>query len=64
MQHIFSPKLIERCQRIFKEKSGLDVSEDQAEMYLEKLAQLGLLMIKLPALCKKNKSITKQLWNP
>lgn len=53
MQAVFSPKLIERCQRIFKEKSGQEISVDQAEMYLEKLARLGLLMVKLYTKTKK-----------
>lgn len=53
MQHIFSPELIERCQRIFKKKSGQDISVDQADMYLEKLARLGLLMTKFYTTKKK-----------
>lgn len=53
MKTVFSSQLIERCRRIFKAKSGQDISVDQAELYLEKLARLGLLMVKLHTQTKK-----------
>ena len=40
----FSPQLILRAQRIFEKRSGASVSAEQAEMILERLAQIGLLM--------------------
>lgn len=43
----FSPQLIARAQRIFEKKSGSPVSAEQAEMILERLAQIGLLMQKV-----------------
>ena len=43
----FSPQLIQRTQAIFEKRSGLVVDEEQAEMILERLARLGLLMGKL-----------------
>ncbi len=43
----FSPELIARCRRIVATRSGSDIDDEQAEMYLEKLARLGLLAIKV-----------------
>lgn len=42
----FSLKLIKKCQEIFKRRSGVDIDVEQAEIILERLAKLGLLMIK------------------
>ncbi len=53
MQAVFSPELIERCRRIFEKRSGKAISADEAELYLEKLARLGLLMVKLHTQTKK-----------
>ncbi len=40
----FSPKLILRTQRIFEKRSGAPIAVEQAEMILERLAKIGLLM--------------------
>lgn len=40
----FSPQLILRTQRIFEKRSSVPVSVEQAEMILERLAKIGLLM--------------------
>lgn len=40
----FSAKLIAKCQQIFKRRSGVDIDAEQAELILERLAKLGLLM--------------------
>jgi hypothetical protein len=53
MQKSFSPQLIARCQAVFEKKSGLVVSEEQAEMILKRLARLGLLMGKLVEMYEK-----------
>ena len=53
MTRKFSPQLIERAQRIFEKRSGRVVSADEAEMYLEKLAQLGLLASKVEWVYRK-----------
>lgn len=44
MQGTFSPQLIARAVQIFTERSGRVVSEGEAKIYLEKLAQVGLMM--------------------
>ena len=40
----FSPQLILRAQRIFEKRSGAPIAVEQAEMILERLAKIGLLM--------------------
>lgn len=47
MQNTFSSQLIARAQRIFEKRSGRSVSEEEAEICLEKIAQLGLLAVKV-----------------
>ena len=42
----FSPQLIARAQRIFEKRSGRSVSAEEAEIYLEKLAQFGLVALR------------------
>ena len=41
---VFSPQLILRTQRIFEKRSGTPIAIEQAEMILERLAKIGLLM--------------------
>lgn len=41
----FSPQLILRAQRIFKKRSGRIVNEEEAEIFLERLAQFGLIAL-------------------
>ena len=42
----FSKQLIRQCQKVISKKSGTFVSEDQAEIYLESFARLGLAALK------------------
>ena len=42
----FSKQLIQQCQKIISKRSGSFVSEDQAEIYLESFARLGLAALK------------------
>ena len=42
----FSKQLIRQCQKIISKRSGSFVSEDQAEIYLESFARLGLAALK------------------
>lgn len=43
----FSPNLILRAQQIFEKRSGRSVSAKEVEIYLEKLAQFGLVALRL-----------------
>ncbi len=43
----FSAQLIVKCQQIFKRRSGIDIDAEQAELILERLAKLGLLMAEI-----------------
>lgn len=43
----FSPQLIKKCQTVFEKKSGRVVDAEEAEIILEQLAQVGLLMHKV-----------------
>jgi len=47
MKRVFSPELITRAKRIFEARSGRAVSEEETEIYLEKLATLGILAQKV-----------------
>ena len=42
----FSKQLIQQCQEVISKRSGNFVSEDQAEIYLESFARLGLAALK------------------
>ncbi len=42
----FSKQLIQQCQKVISKRSGAFVSEDQAEIYLESFARLGLAALK------------------
>lgn len=42
----FSKQLIQQCQEVISKRSGTFVSEDQAEIYLESFARLGLAALK------------------
>ena len=43
----FSKQLIQQCQKVISKRSGAFVSEDQAELYLESFARLGLAALKI-----------------
>lgn len=45
MKNTFSPQLILRAQKIFKKRSGRIVSEEETEIFLERLAQFGLIAL-------------------
>lgn len=45
MKNTFSKQLILRAQRIFKKRSGRIVNEEEAEIFLERLAQFGLIAL-------------------
>lgn len=56
MMHHYSPQLIKKCQRIFSKRSGVPISQEQAEMYLEQLAKVGNIALQLVKIYKqKNK---------
>lgn len=40
MQSSFSPKLIKKCQNLIYKRAGIHISDNQAVIYLDKLAQL------------------------
>ena len=42
----FSKQLIQQCKKVISKRSGTFVSEDQAEIYLESFARLGLVALK------------------
>lgn len=47
MKQAFPPELISDCQKLFFEKAGIEISNDQAEIYLEKLGRLMLAIVKI-----------------
>lgn len=47
MQKTFSPQVIARAQRIFKQRSGRFISADEAMLYLEQLAKIGDLAMRV-----------------
>jgi hypothetical protein len=47
MERIFSEKLMQKAKRIFEERSGLKLTDDEVEIHLERLSRLGLLFAKV-----------------
>lgn len=47
MQRTYSNKLIAECKRVIFKRSGIEITDDQAEAYLETLAQVGLLALRV-----------------
>lgn len=47
MNEQFSPQIIARAQRIFKERSGRFISVDEAVLCLERLAKIGDLAVRV-----------------
>ena len=39
---LFSPELVKKCQEYFKSRYGLDISDADAQLYLDSLADLFL----------------------
>lgn len=51
--HTFSNELIEKCKKMIFERSGKKISDDQAEICLEKLARLARLAYETLVVKKK-----------
>lgn len=47
MQRKYSDKLIAECKRVISKRSGVEITDDQAEIYLETLARVGLLALRV-----------------
>lgn len=62
MRRKFSPALISQCQRIFSKKAGFPISEDQAELYLEKFARLMMLAVKVLEREEETKKANKKIY--
>lgn len=52
--HEFSKELIEKCQKLVYKKRGLNITDEQAERCLEKLARLAKLAHNTLVLNKHN----------
>jgi hypothetical protein len=51
----YSQDLILECQRVISKRAGFRISKDQAELYLETLARLGNLALRVIAHKKAKK---------
>ncbi|MDD3487563.1 MAG: hypothetical protein PHF35_04290 [Candidatus Moranbacteria bacterium] len=47
MERIFDEQLMKKAKRIFEERSGLKMTDDEVEIHLERLSRLGLLFAKV-----------------
>lgn len=47
VERIFSEQLMKKAKRIFEERSGLTLTDDEVEIHLERLSRLGLLFAKV-----------------
>lgn len=47
MKNTFSRQLTLRAKRIFEKRSGRNVSKEEVEIFLEKLAQFGLVALRM-----------------
>jgi hypothetical protein len=56
VQHQFPPALIAKCQKVISQKAGIEISEDQAVLYLEKFARLMMVTVKIMQQSKAKKS--------
>ena len=45
--HQYPPALIAKCQKVISQKSGIEISEDQAVLYLDKFARLMMVTAKI-----------------
>lgn len=43
----YSPQLIAECQRVISKRAGFDITEEQAELCLDRLAQLGDVALRI-----------------
>ncbi len=43
----FSPQLIAECQRVLSKRAGFDITEEQAETCLDRLARLGEVALRI-----------------
>lgn len=46
MQRIFSENLMRKAKTVFEEKYGHALSDDEIEIMLDRLSQLGMLFVK------------------
>lgn len=46
-QQTFSENLIIKTQKVFREENGIEISKNEAELYLEYFARLGMAALKL-----------------
>jgi hypothetical protein len=46
MQRAFSRQLMQKAKTVLEEKSGRVLSDDEIEMALDRLSQLGMLFVK------------------
>lgn len=56
MSHPFPDKLISRCQKVISQYAGIEISEDEAVLYLEKFARLMRVTIKIMKQVEAKKS--------
>ena len=47
MSEKFPPQLISDCQKLLHDQAGIEIDEDQAEIYLEKMGRLMLTIAKI-----------------
>lgn len=60
MERIFSEKLMKKGKRILEERSGLKFTDDEVEIYLERLSRFGLLFAKVMIQNEKKLKIAKK----
>jgi len=47
MKHKFSSDLILKCKQLVKKRADVEISDGEAELYLNQLARLGELVVKV-----------------
>ena len=47
MKQMFSSELIEKCKMVFGKRAKREISDEEAELYLGKLSQLGDLAFRV-----------------
>lgn len=60
MERRFSDKLIKKCQRVILKQTGQKISEDTAEIYLDKFVRLMKVTIKIMDQVEAKKSKNKR----
>ena len=46
-RHTYPDALIKKCQKLIFERSGVEITDDKAELYLDKFARLMMLAVKV-----------------